>query len=110
MKLPQLSHLQFVVMGTLLENEAPGREIRDLLAKYGHRRSGPAFYQLMARLEDAQLVDGRYEQIVVDGQVIKQRWYRVTAKGANEWRRCRDFYIRLSANVDQGGSVCVEGC
>ena len=35
----------------------------------------------MARLEDAGLVAGQYEQKVVDGQIIKERRYALTPRG-----------------------------
>ena len=62
-QLPALTHLQFLVLGVLRNDEQPGRALRGALSGYGIRRTGPAFYQLMARLEKDRLVDGRYEQI-----------------------------------------------
>ena len=53
MKLPDLSHLQFIVLTRLLSDEASGRSIREPLRHYRVRQSGPAFYQMMARLEKA---------------------------------------------------------
>ena len=52
--LPSLTHLQFLVLGVLRTDEQSGRVIRQALHAYGIRRSGPAFYQLMARLEKAK--------------------------------------------------------
>jgi DNA-binding PadR family transcriptional regulator len=57
------------------------------------RRSAPAFYQMMARLEDAGLVDGDYDQKIVDGQIIKERRYALTPTGESAWKRTRDFYV-----------------
>jgi DNA-binding PadR family transcriptional regulator len=94
MKLPELSHLQFVVIGALQNGERTGRAIRSELKRYRVRQSGPAFYQMMARLEKAGLVEGWYEQEVVDGQIIKERCYRSTAAGAKAWRECRRFYAQ----------------
>ncbi|MFM8532577.1 MAG: hypothetical protein ACKOEC_03135 [Acidimicrobiia bacterium] len=62
-QLPDLTHLQLLVLGVLRSADQPGRALREALAAYGIRRTGPAFYQLMARLEKDRLVDGRYEQI-----------------------------------------------
>ena len=55
-ELPPLSHLQFLALGVILSNDEPGRVIRDVVADYGVRRTGAAFYQLMARLERDGLV------------------------------------------------------
>ncbi len=94
MKLPELSHLQFVVIGSLTGGERTGREVRRELKRYRVRQSGPAFYQMMARLEKAGLVEGWYTQEVVDGQIIKERCYRVTGAGSKAWQECRRFYAQ----------------
>ena len=53
MSVPKLTHLQFLVIGVLLRGDCSGRVVRSELEAFGIRKSGPAFYQLMARLEDA---------------------------------------------------------
>jgi DNA-binding PadR family transcriptional regulator len=90
--LPGITHLQFVVLGLLRDQPRAGRDIRQELQRYGVRRSAPAFYQMMARLEDAGYVDGWYEQKVLDGQLIKERSYRIKTAGARAWAATRDFY------------------
>jgi len=92
MSLPSITHLQFAVLGQLLREEKPGRQLRRGLARLGERRSAPAFYQMMARLEGARLVAGRYDQKLLDGQLIKERHYRITAAGLEAWKRTRVFY------------------
>jgi DNA-binding PadR family transcriptional regulator len=72
--LPAVTNLQFLVLGVLRLHEQPGRVIRAALLPYGVRRSAPAFYQLMSRLEAAGLVEGRYEQIIVGDQAVTERW------------------------------------
>lgn len=95
--LPPLTHLQFIVIAALLAGERAGKDVRRELAAHGVRRSGPAFYQMMARLEDAHWITGSYTQDIVDGQIIKERRYRVTPSGQRAWNRTRDFY----ASVDR---------
>ncbi len=104
MKLPELSHLQFVVLGALLAGDRAGRELRAGLKRYRVRQSGPAFYQMMSRLESAGLVKGWYTQDVVDGQIIKERNYHLTADGGRAWRACREFYVSAitAAEGDEG--------
>jgi len=104
--LPEITHLQFLVLATLLDDGRPGKKIREELSRRGARRSGPAFYQLMARLEDAGLVEGRYEQRAVDGQVIKERRNRLTPDGRVAWEATRDFYL---TQFDVAGAVSPEG-
>lgn len=94
MNIPELSHLQTLVLECLGPQKRSGRELRQLLAHTGVKKSGPAFYQLMARLEEAGLVEGEYSQKIVEGQIIKERWYRVTGQGARAAQRTLEFYSR----------------
>ena len=99
-RLPALTSLQFIVLGALLGQTRRGRDLRSELARHGVRRSAPAFYQMMARLEDAAWIDGFYTQQIVDGQLIKERRYRITAAGQRAWTATRDFYAETSARFD----------
>jgi DNA-binding PadR family transcriptional regulator len=90
--IPEITHLQFVVLGLLRAGEKTGRHIRRALARHGVRRSAPAFYQMMARLEDARFVSGEYDQKIVDGQIIKERRYSLTPQGEAAWSATRAFY------------------
>lgn len=45
---PAVSHLQFLLLAVLLDGGRTGRSLRAALEKEGHRRSAPAFYQVMA--------------------------------------------------------------
>jgi DNA-binding PadR family transcriptional regulator len=90
--LPDLTHLQFLVLGVLHGGEQPGRVVRDALADYGVRRTLAAFYQMMARLERDRLVEGYYEQLAVGDQMVTERRYRITPAGAKLWTETRSFY------------------
>jgi DNA-binding PadR family transcriptional regulator len=98
--MPAITHLQFLVLGLLREGERPGRFVRRALAKRGIARSAPAFYQMMARLEDAGFVDGAYDQKIIDGQIIKERRYTLTAAGEQAWTSTRAFYTEAIAEFD----------
>lgn len=92
--LPTLSHLQFKVLALLVgRDERAGLEIRAELGRSGTRQSGPAFYQMMARLEDAGLAEGWYVRRELAGQGVQERRYRLTPAGLAAWRNCRDFYL-----------------
>jgi DNA-binding PadR family transcriptional regulator len=101
-RIPEITHLQFLVLGMLRGGERPGRAVRRALKRHGIDRSGPAFYQMMARLEDAGLVAGEYDQKIVDGQIIKERRYTLTARGDAAWTGTRAFY---SDAIDAYGST-----
>lgn len=103
-KIPRLPHLQFLVLGVLRSTPLVGRELRDRLEEYGAKTRGPAFYQLMSRLEDAGMVEGGYQQQVVAGQIIRERHYRITASGANAWKESCEFYLRVMGDAGPLGA------
>ncbi len=90
--LPAITHLQVLVLDAINEGEQPGRDLRDRLATHGIRNSAPAFYQMMGRLEETGLVEGWYEQKLVDGQNVKERRYRITRRGERALAETRAFY------------------
>ncbi len=94
--LPALTHLHYLVLGVLRTDDQPGRVLRQALASYGVRRSGPAFYQLMARIERAKLVEGWYEQVTAGDQTVTERRYRITRDGARQWTEAHRFYDELA--------------
>jgi DNA-binding PadR family transcriptional regulator len=94
-KLPAITPMQFLVLGLLREDEQPGRVLREALEAHGVKRSAPAFYQLMARLERDRLVDGWYEQVTVRDQAVTERRYRLRPAGAKLWTEARDFYTAI---------------
>lgn len=96
-QLPRLTHLQFLVLGQLRSGPRPGRAIRDALGRFGVRRTAPAFYQLMARLERDGLVEGWYEQITAGDQTVTERRYAMRARGRELWTSARDFYAAQAA-------------
>jgi len=98
--MPDITHLQFLVLGLLRVTPQLGRHVRRELARHGVKRSGPAFYQMMARLEDAEFVAGEYDQRIVAGQIIKERRYTLTAEGVVAWNTTRDFYLSSIAVFD----------
>jgi len=98
MPLPDITHLQFLVLDILGGAAKSGREVRAKLAEHGLHKSGPAFYQMMARLEDADFVEGWYEKKTVEGQTIKERRYHIKDTGAEAWTATRDFYVAAAGN------------
>lgn len=100
MVVPKLSNLQFLVLGTLRAGALTGRKIRDRLADFGFRKSGPAFYQLMSRLEESGFVEGWYTKEIVRGQIIRERNYRIQGAGAAAWEANRDFHLEVIQRFD----------
>src|SRR5258708_6269369 len=90
--LPELSHLQFAVLEVLGAAQMSGKDLRTGLRELGIAKSGPAFYQMMARLEEAKLVEGWYSQQIIDGQIIKERQYKITGNGIRALNQTKQFY------------------
>lgn len=90
---PNISHLQFLVLHLLLHDDHSGRFLRDRLSEEGNKQSHPAFYQMMARLEQDTLVMGWYESVVVDGQTIREKMYSLTSRGRKAHASVQEFYI-----------------
>lgn len=101
-RLPPLSHLQFLVLSALLSGDQPGRAVRQVAAEYGVRRTGAAFYQLMARLEGGGLVDGWYAPVLIGDQTVMERRYRITARGRRAWGATRAFHDAIVARLAPG--------
>lgn len=98
-ELPGLTHLGYLVLGILLSGEQSGRAIRQALEAYRIRRSAPAFYQMMARLERDGIVEGWYDQVKVGDQAVTERGYRATAAGSRMWEQSHAFYDGVRTRV-----------
>jgi DNA-binding PadR family transcriptional regulator len=105
MKIPKLTNPQCLVLSLLLDEELPGRNIREKLAEHGQRSSAPAFYQFMARLEDAGHVQGRYEQKLIGGQAVKERIYTITGSGVHARSEYLTFATSLAGLRLHGGTA-----
>lgn len=92
MQLPELSYLQLLVIEAIAAGRVSGRKVREHLKQNGVPKGGPAFYQLMSRLEDSGFVEGNYEEKIIDGQRIKERFYRVTGEGERAVRQALNFF------------------
>ncbi len=105
MALPRLSNLQFVVLGALRAGPLSGRVIRARLAEFGARKTGPGFYQLMSRLEEAGHIRGWYSQEIVSGQIIRERNYELLASGVSTWNRNREFHLKVIDRFGDSGEA-----
>ncbi|MDD5165560.1 MAG: helix-turn-helix transcriptional regulator [Candidatus Pacebacteria bacterium] len=96
MKLPELTHLQFVVVNTLTDEPTLGSILRTSFAHYGSPfDSGPAFYQFMKRLEASNFIKGQYDTHMHGKQIIRQRKYTLTKKGEKAIRDLKLFYAHF---------------
>src|SRR4051812_38366086 len=84
--MPALSPVEQAILALLDRysgDEVSGRSLRSLLRGRGFRRTAPAFYFTMMRLEDKGLVLCREEVRVVEGLEVRDRYYRRGAEGGH---------------------------
>jgi len=100
MLLPNLTHLQLLLIEALGARRMSGRELRATLKKLKVNKTAPAFYQLMSRMEEGGFVNGEYEDKNIEGVPIRERFYRITGHGAKAYEAARRFYAE---RADLGG-------
>jgi DNA-binding PadR family transcriptional regulator len=103
MPIPRYSHNQFAVLDALKEGELWGRDLRAALKADGYGSTNASFYELMDRLEKGGLVEGRYEERDVLGQLFKERKYQLTALGQEAWTEVMTYYAARSGLGLLGG-------
>lgn len=82
-----------------------GIQLRDRMEEFGVRKGGPAFYQLMARLEDGGMVEGSYVKSTLKGQSIRERRYRISGEGRAAWAESRAFYLGVIGRLEPDGRL-----
>ena len=103
MPLPDLTHLQFQVLDILGGVARPGWAVREKLKEVGESKTLPAFYQMMARLEDSNFVKGEYRKVEIDGHPVNERWYKITGHGLKARQATLDFYSDRELSGVRGG-------
>lgn len=96
MQVPAITHQQTLVLSILSDGERWGRDVRQEMSSHNVTSSGAAFYQMMARMEEAGMIRGAYETKVVDGQTIKQRKYHIRPKGQRALAGAVEFYVEAA--------------
>jgi len=92
--LPKLTHLQFLALD-LLRSEKDGLaspQLQTRFAELGIEHSGPKFYQLMRRLEEAGMIRSRNEPFDVAGGTVQRTVYAMTPQGTVAWNVTMTFY------------------
>ena len=93
MSIPDLTHLQYLILAHLATTAKSGQELRAILKQHGVQQSGPAFYQLMGRLETAGLVRGQYQPSTAGGHACRERRYKIATAGLDAWEQALNFYM-----------------
>lgn len=75
------------VLSLLLQAWEDRTEVHGWLIMKSVRRSGPAVYQVLDRLEDAGWITGSWENLPPRQSRPRRRYYRLTAEGAEAARQ-----------------------
>lgn len=98
--LPQVTHLQFLVLDVLLRQSegTSATTLRTELKQHGQGREGPKFYQMMRRLAQTGMIESWSEHFDVGGGEVERTFYRATDIGRMAWRLTVEFYaVRVRA-------------
>jgi len=87
-----LPHLQFLIIAIMGHRKMSGRDIREAMKAQGAHKTKAAAYQLFARMVDAGLLEGDWEEWLEDGETYRRKVFKVTGQGHLAYDRTRDFY------------------
>ena len=115
-RLPELTGLQYLVVGILFGGEMTSEELRGELVRRVGPRSGASFWRLMMRMSKASIVDFTHpsdRSADWKGQKYVERQYRyqVTDLGVVLWKKAREFYLGMEpppADFEAGETLAVE--
>ncbi|MDB4978991.1 MAG: hypothetical protein JWM56_1177 [Candidatus Peribacteria bacterium] len=98
--IPQIPEKQILILSNLSRTRSTsGMELRKLIAELGLPLKGPSYYQFMARLEHAGLVEATHELIQTDVQPLTIKNYTLTAAGEEQIKIAADFYRVLLVRI-----------
>jgi len=89
---PDLSHVQFFVLESLMVCPLSTKQLRSELHGVGWARSKPTFHELTKRLEERGLIHGFFERKFVGYFVIRERHYEITTAGVRAYHEAQAFY------------------
>ncbi len=90
MKPPEITALQFAVLGLLFSGEKSGQQLQRMLRRHGGPRTAAAFSQLIGRMQRAVYIDVMRENR--PGRRFSECRCRVTDLGVIVWQAARHFY------------------
>jgi hypothetical protein len=90
--LPDITHVQFFVLESLMVCPLRGKDLRDELEEFGWLRTNETFPELINQLEKLGFVVGFYAvRILGDVELLDHR-YELTVAGMRAYHRAHPFY------------------
>jgi hypothetical protein len=93
MSLPELSHLQFLMIRLLFAEPRTGKELRRLSKAESAKLSPPSFSRLTQRMERLNYLHSQDELTASGRRYVRPRRFQVTDLGIVVWSRAREFYV-----------------
>lgn len=89
MRIPEISHLQYAVLRTLLFEERGAGDLIEVMTEARGEKTSVSSYQFLKRLETDGYVVGELKKI---GPGPARRFYRIADKGRQAYSQVLDFY------------------
>jgi DNA-binding PadR family transcriptional regulator len=90
--LPSVTPLQFVFLCALIDGKKPGKRMRARLRQRRAYKSLIAFYGVIRRLKDTNLVTSSKDEADLGGYLVQERIYELTKAGRAAVAKTRRFY------------------
>ena len=96
MTIPSLTLPQCNALDILAEaGELSGRQMHQSLTDRGDKKTGPNFYLFMNRLIKSGHVSHRFETKVIDGQTLREKYYKITPDGEQALAYAFDWFGQM---------------
>ena len=92
MPLPEMSSLQFLVVGCLFSGRQSSVKLRAAINAAGQKISPTSLCKLMCRMEKLNFVCRHYRKTMLRNCRIRECHYEVTDLGLAIWKKTRAFY------------------
>ena len=90
--LPEMTALQFLVVGLLFAGPQSGTRLRRRIESSGVKIGPPSFSRLMVRMEEKGYLYAACESTPAGMRYVRPRRFEATDLGVAVWRRVREFY------------------
>ncbi|MEQ9504462.1 MAG: helix-turn-helix transcriptional regulator [Deltaproteobacteria bacterium] len=91
--MPALTALQYLVLRALISGELGAKDLKEVLRDNDVKKSSPAFYQLMTRLEEKGYIDAWWDE---EADHHRTRKYRITGEGQRSVHQTEAFYTAVN--------------
>jgi len=93
MRRPELNDFQAIAIKSLISKSGlKGADLRSIMSEQGVKRSPSTFCVAMQKLEDLHYIKSKNVVTQIKGRNFREKFYTVTAKGAEEYEYARQYW------------------